>query len=38
LALEKEKPFQKFATPCLFVKTLSINFEFYRETEHSNCK
>jgi hypothetical protein len=34
LALEKEKPFKKFATLCLFVKTSLIN--FYRETTSSN--
>ncbi len=36
LALEKEKPFKKFATLCLFVKTLLIN--YYRETTSSNLQ
>jgi hypothetical protein len=28
LAVEKEKPFKKFATRCLFVKTLDLNLDF----------
>jgi hypothetical protein len=45
LPVEKEKPFKKFATLCLFVKTSLTNKteasgngnkEFYRETTSSN--
>jgi hypothetical protein len=45
LAEEKERPFQKFAALCLFVKTSPINFaemsgngnkEFYMEITRSN--